>query len=1183
MNTINLYINDPINAELDTDSKFNMAFNYSIADIKDISKKNGHWSKTITLPGTQNNNYWFGQLFDVQSDFTFMNPNKKTDCQVLVNTELIIDGFLQLKNIKKISKADLAHDEVYYECVIYSDTIDFFTDLGAKTVKELDFTEYRHTYSKVNIENSWTNDYTDAYVYPMYYNNNSTFETRDFYPAVFLRKVVDKIFEEAGYGWTGSLQYDERFNSEILPYIGDGTPKISDSEKERREFYVGVRPGASSIQLGTSSFSGNTYQSINYQFKDETTPYYDNDNHWSGTEWIVDTNGTFNIQSQISFTFNVENPTSSQIDRQTNILWGNQPYDPQVNLTCRLMLDNGGVNPVVWSTKLIPPFTPGATVSGNGTWKKDFTVVFPSQNSKNLNVSDRVYIEIVGEDQGTWTTYYYTDSNSDPVDCPISITPTRESNIYTNRKSYIRNIPLTGYLSDGDYVDLNEFLPDKLKQSDIISDLQKRYNLFIQPNPDNKRQLLLDPRPTFYEKGEVIDWTDKKDFDSEESIKFLSDLQNKKMLFTFKPDKDSFNEYYTEETGDIYGQLEYDFDNDFVKGEKKIESAFSPTPMGNIPLLTNELIVPAIDPDNPKGNPRVLLWGGLKKGLDGNDTPWTLTWIDPSGNTQVTHYTSYPYAGNWNDPYTPTLSNNWGQPKFLYYNGYNSLTANHLYNNYWKNYIYQIENGKMVTSKFNLKESDISYIKDNFNAKIFVKDSYYYVNSIKDYKPYSDELTTVELIKIVDGVTFEAESIINPDRPIKLPDVSNPVIWGGVDRPIKPSSPSISIGGKNDVSVGVASLVIGDGNLISFKDQGTDTEQLYSNYGRNLIVGNGNQVFTDKSGVIGGDDNVISGEKSFSIGGDNNNITAVNSVLIAASGMTASQDNTIYLGPYVSIDNLTGDMTTTGTIIGGNTFWEEGGIGNFRLIDESYNSININGESTTSMSFGNRDGSSLSRYLYIDSNSIDIFGDIGNRNLHINGDKFLAGVDADISSMVAELIMADNTLSNITSSLSYNNKAIIIGSKGSTFNQSVKNSVIVGGSGIVATSDNTLYASNLLVVNEIEADNLIINKLAIASTVEFSKPSTTNTLTTYTFDCRISNIIEFTATSDVVLSYTTPLVGTYVFIINCDGFDVSLDVTGDWQSVNGNQPIILGKTILTGIYDGSRMIVMEVNNVDDIL
>jgi len=82
---------------------------YSIADIKDPDKRNTSFSKTITIPGTKNNNKLFGQLFEIGIDGSF-NPNLKTPCNLTVDNVIIMRGNLQLLTVKKIDNDKIEYD-----------------------------------------------------------------------------------------------------------------------------------------------------------------------------------------------------------------------------------------------------------------------------------------------------------------------------------------------------------------------------------------------------------------------------------------------------------------------------------------------------------------------------------------------------------------------------------------------------------------------------------------------------------------------------------------------------------------------------------------------------------------------------------------------------------------------------------------------------------------------------------------------------------------------------------------------------------------------------------------------------------------------------------------------------------------------------------------------------------------
>ena len=122
-----------------------------------------------------------------------------------------------------------------------------------------------------------------------------------------------------------------------------------------------------------------------------------------------------------------------------------------------------------------------------------------------------------------------------------------------------------------------------------------------------------------------MDWTQKKDYSSEDKIGFLTELQNKEILFTYKPDNSvvspgksnpKFNEDYTKYTGDIYGQHKVSFTNDFIKGTKKNESLFSSAPL--IFRENNGCVVPAVNITDTKRNPVVAYWGGKVPVKDGD-------------------------------------------------------------------------------------------------------------------------------------------------------------------------------------------------------------------------------------------------------------------------------------------------------------------------------------------------------------------------------------------------------------------------------------------------------------------------------------------------------------------------------------------------------------------------------------
>ncbi len=79
----------------------NLTFN--ISDIANPDKRKSDYSKTIRLPASKKINKIFEHLFEVNLALQTFNPNLKTEVMYLVDGELNLDGFLQLKQINHLT------------------------------------------------------------------------------------------------------------------------------------------------------------------------------------------------------------------------------------------------------------------------------------------------------------------------------------------------------------------------------------------------------------------------------------------------------------------------------------------------------------------------------------------------------------------------------------------------------------------------------------------------------------------------------------------------------------------------------------------------------------------------------------------------------------------------------------------------------------------------------------------------------------------------------------------------------------------------------------------------------------------------------------------------------------------------------------------------------------------------
>jgi len=333
------------------------------------------------------------------------------------------------------------------------------------------------------------------------------------------------------------------------------------------------------------------------------------------------------------------------------------------------------------------------------------------------------------------------------------------------------NKPLTTFFNDvsSDYIEgmtvnFNDVVPKNIKQRDFVLDIVNLHNLYIDPLKDNPNTLIIEPRDDYYQLAtQSLDWTNKVDLTTPIQVQVLAETQNKTTLFTYKDDKDFYNNLYTQNTNEVYGQMLFSIDNDFLTDQKQIQSIFSPTPLvqlssffgdgGGDSLATfGGFIIPVItsgtnqkpttnEPANgtPEYNYRILFKNYIE-----NQNRDKIYLIDG-----FTH--SYPYAGPYDDPYNPSYTTNWGQTLGEFFATDTTSFPANLVNTYWATLLTELTDmdSKIVTVSMYLTPQDINNFY--FYKLVFLSldgvDGYYKVNSIEDYIPGQNSVCTVTLLK----------------------------------------------------------------------------------------------------------------------------------------------------------------------------------------------------------------------------------------------------------------------------------------------------------------------------------------------------------------------------------------------------------------------------------------------------
>src|SRR5690606_32530435 len=98
----------------------------------------------------------------------------------------------------------------------------------------------------------------------------------------------------------------------------------------------------------------------------------------------------------------------------------------------------------------------------------------------------------------------------------------------------------TNSVGFGQTLDMNLFIPRKVKQKDLIKSVTTALFLMAVPDEDNPNKIIYIPRDVWYDNGNAVDWSTKMAKDRPQNVQFIPELSAKKLQLSYKPDKDSY-------------------------------------------------------------------------------------------------------------------------------------------------------------------------------------------------------------------------------------------------------------------------------------------------------------------------------------------------------------------------------------------------------------------------------------------------------------------------------------------------------------------------------------------------------------------------------------------------------------------------------------------------------------------
>jgi len=327
---IQLFVGDfttspPTTVLLGMDKDISVPMDVKIADVRDVQKRGSGFTQEWTLPGTPTNNKFFGGMYDINANFSIFNPNLRTACQYSLDGDLILDGYLQLKKVRRKRNGD-----IIYLVTLFDLTGGFFQSLRGKKLVDLDWSDLDHVLDIDNVKNGWENEWdlnhlglegvsdgdNGGFTYPLM-KDDAYLQPRPiehFQAAVFYKRALDKLVRQAHpdfpaqeFTWSGNLFDDVQFERAILPYTGD-KPKVSEAVAASKAMFVGR---STDFTMHThndpTGFLAFLFNVFFVPFNDESTvPFDDSNGLWDGNNFTAPVTGLYKFNMNIGVDVEVD-------------------------------------------------------------------------------------------------------------------------------------------------------------------------------------------------------------------------------------------------------------------------------------------------------------------------------------------------------------------------------------------------------------------------------------------------------------------------------------------------------------------------------------------------------------------------------------------------------------------------------------------------------------------------------------------------------------------------------------------------------------------------------------------------------------------------------------------------------------------------------------------------------------
>lgn len=773
--------------EVDLYDNLTIPINYSVSEIRDISKRSTNYSLDFDLPNTESNAKLFDHIYKIESFDTSIEMLRKYECVLQVNDTTVFEGYFQLK---KVVTDDLKR--VTYKGIFYSSVKDFVETLGNTTLRgnsnaadDLDFSEYSVTAANMNLTkfktmlNSYGTDKTGWGLTLIDKTNkaseNFSSNRQDWYadeltPYLFVKEIWDKIFEQAGYSYesnflTGAAApygYPD-FTSLIYPYPNNNK-KLGDSDNWQK-----ITAGGSFDWLSASYdmflphqwIFGNSGNYIDYPSSFTLTNHNmpDDRTHWQFTAPYT---SSYHVKFKIPISLKCELHSYNYTDEQWNpqytgeVTCGNTTK--QFIMWTRLGKIHGGTTTYITSWGDYKNFESTYNTGSDGrlllerqevSYEGDIRL----EAGDKLFLSTAIQMEVAYYDETfeKWYSYLMYRGIGGWVSVfpkPAIVEMTQSAGVE------IWSVTQNEYFGEGLPFNPTLVLNAKTKKWDFVNSIIKMFNLYIEDIGD--RKFRIEPRDLYYKTSVKRDFTDKVDTSSMSFTRVDTYIYSD-VNFKFAQDKDVMTEAYNGTYRLPYGEYVLEGALSSGKDSVEIKPVFGASMCGVVNAQTSVLQCPkmyafkansdVVNVDKVYSDRIFYIWqNAMANNASVNNTIRIKSRYSTSSQTQTTYYCAdILNAGYGTDTQSLTW---WNSEEYLENLGDGTVSNGNLYNRFYSKMLSELNDpeARILSCRMYLDATDIRNIR--LSDTIVVNKVEYRINSIKQWEGYSKP-TEVELIKIV--------------------------------------------------------------------------------------------------------------------------------------------------------------------------------------------------------------------------------------------------------------------------------------------------------------------------------------------------------------------------------------------------------------------------------------------------